>query len=112
MVNVTIDINYNFVQIIVWIILAVMAWFLKNSVNKANDSLNNIYTNLNNIYTNLDTIQSTLNSISTVLRQSIIIDQRRIITSSPDDVAERLDERVAKKVHQISKIKPVEKEET
>ena len=95
MVSITVD--YNFVQVLIWAIIAVIAWFFKKSIDKTNEYLNVICTNFN-------VVQNTLSSLSTDIKfsslQTQVVDQRQIqlIPKSLEDLVKEYVKEEASKI--------------
>lgn len=97
MVNIVID--YNIVQVIVWSVIAVIAYFIQRSVSKTNDHINAITNSLNNIQNVLNQIQTFL-CISQVLSQ-VQIGKVEVKKASEDDIIREIN---GKKLNKIIKI--------
>ena len=102
---VSIVVDYNVVQVVVWSILAIIAWLLRESTNKIND-------HLNTISNYLSVIQNTLNQIQISLGVSAVqIGRIEVKKASAEEIVKEIDGKLSRVVEVIDKIEPEEREE-
>ena len=106
MVSVVID--YNIVQVIVWSVIAVIAYFIQRSVSKTNNHISTIVNDLNDI-------QNVLNQIQTFLYISQALSQVQIgkveVKKTEDDIVREMNGKLNKIIKILENIESEDKEE-
>ncbi len=103
-------IDYNIVQIIVWSLIAVIAYFIQRSVSKTNDHICTITNSLSTIQNTLNQIQTSLNILQAL--SQIQIGKVEVKETSEDDIAKEMDGKLNKIIKILENIESEDKEES